>query len=182
MSRTTRLILAVSAAMAVLGGTSAVAGANPNAIVVHQRLKPSNPTLAACMPNADVNVTVRLREGDTDIFRIRATGLPPNTQFTTFLLETTGPPFGAAEYIGDFKSNNQGVADAEFKLIVGEAFSFTIVNGQRVRVDLNRIGAWFADPAGDDFCLGPNSPVTPFDGDGQAGVQAFNSAHAAPLP
>ena len=41
---------------------------------------------------------------------------------------------------------------------------------------------WFADPKDDDFCLGPNSPVTPFDGDNEAGVQAFNSAKADPLP
>ena len=41
---------------------------------------------------------------------------------------------------------------------------------------------WFADPADDDFCLGKNSPVTPFDGDDEAGVQAFNSRNAAPLP
>jgi hypothetical protein len=56
------------------------------------------------------------------------------------------------------------------------------VNGSRVRVDLNRVGMWFADPKDDDFCLGANSPVTPFDGDNQAGVQAFNSADADPLP
>ncbi len=51
-----------------------------------------------------------------------------------------------------------------------------------MRVDLNRVGVWFADPLDDDFCLGPNSPVTPFDGDNEAGVQAFNSANAEPLP
>jgi hypothetical protein len=33
-----------------------------------------------------------------------------------------------------------------------------------------------------DFCLGKNSPVTPFDGDNEAGVQAFNSANTQPLP
>ena len=71
---------------------------------------------------------------------------------------------------------------AAFHLIVDEAFSSTLVNGPRVRVDLNQVGMWFADPADDDFCLGPNSPVTPFDGDNEAGVQAFNSADTTPLP
>jgi len=99
-----------------------------------------------------------------------------------FLLEQAGAPFGAAEYIGDFTTNKRGNAYNTFKLIVSEAFSSTLVNGQRVRVDLNRVGVWFADPAADDFCLGPNSPVTPFDGDDEAGVQAFNSAHTRPLP
>jgi hypothetical protein len=41
---------------------------------------------------------------------------------------------------------------------------------------------WFADPAADDFCRSPNSPVTRFNGDNEAGVQAFNSADTAPLP
>jgi hypothetical protein len=58
----------------------------------------------------------------------------------------------------------------------------TLVDGHRVRVDLNQVGVWFADPAGDDFCLGENSPVTPFDGDNEAGVQAFNSANTDALP
>jgi hypothetical protein len=73
-------------------------------------------------------------------------------------------------------------ADNTFRLIVQEAFASTLVKGTRVRVDLNQVGAWFADPAADDFCLGPGSPVTPFDGDNEAGVQAFNSAHTTPLP
>ena len=68
---------------------------------------------------------------------------------------------------------------AEFRLIVQEAFSSTIVDGKRVRVDLNRVGMWFADPKDDEFCL-PGSGATPFDGDNEAGVQAFNSLNAAP--
>jgi hypothetical protein len=52
-----------------------------------------------------------------------------------------------------------------------------------VRVDLNRVGMWFADPKDDDFCLGRNQgAITPFDGDDAAGVQAFNSRNADPLP
>ena len=75
-----------------------------------------------------------------------------------------------------------GGGHTKLKLIVQEAFSSTLVNGSRQRVDLNRIGVWFADPLADDFCLGAGSPVTPFDGDNAAGVQAFNSANADPLP
>ena len=71
--------------------------------------------------------------------------------------------------------------EARRHLIVQEAFSSTLVDGKRVRVDLNRVGMWFADPKDDEFCL-PGSGPTPFDGDNEAGVQAFNSANAAPLP
>jgi hypothetical protein len=147
-------------------------------------LTPSSAQLAACMPDARLTVTVRLTTDvrGFDTFHVRGVGLPPDTTFTVFLLELAGAPFGAAEYIGDFTADDRGEADNTFRLIVAEAFSSTLVNGQRVRVDLNRVGAWFADPTGDDFCLGPASPVTPFDGDNEAGVQAFNSANTSPLP
>ncbi len=115
--------------------------------------------------------------------RFAARRLPPNRDFTVFLLEQAGSPFGAAEYIGDLHTNANGNGQNTFRLIVQEAFSSTLVNGQRARVDLNRVGMWFADPKDDDFCLG-SSPqtVTPFDGGNEAGVQAFNSANADPLP
>jgi hypothetical protein len=154
---------------------------------VRFHLVPSSDTLKRCMPKAHVDITVKLRTDQIgkDIFVVDASGLPANTSFTTFLLEQPGTPFGAAEYIGDVDSDKYGRAHAEFELIVQEAFASTLVDGQRVRVDLNHVGMWFADPTADDFCLGKNSPVTPFDGDGEAGVQAFNSSNSlpgAPLP
>src|SRR5262245_45157502 len=153
--------------------------------VVELNLTPSSAQLAACMPNAHVTVTVRLATDvrGFDVFHVEGDGLPPNTTFTVFLLEMARAPFGAAEYIGDFTSDDQGQADNTFRLIVAEAFSSTLVGGQRTRVELNQVGAWFADPAGDDFCFGPGGgAVTPFDGDNEAGVQAFNSANTTPLP
>ena len=151
---------------------------------IHRHLTPSSEQLAKCMPGVRVDVSVKLTTDKLgfDIFTIRARHLPPKTDFTTFLLEKAASPFGAAEYIGDFSSDKHGNAYNQFKQIVQEAFSSTLVDGKRVRVDLNQIGAWFADPKGDDFCLGKNSPVTPFDGDNEAGVQAFNSANTEPLP
>ena len=197
MRFTTRLAIggatfAVAAASAV--GALAAAGTHHHKVpgahkagaaeAVHLHLTPSSAQLAACMPRARVDVTVQLTTDKLgfDVFTIRGRHLPPNTTFTTFLIEQAGSPFGAAEYIGDFTSNRYGDAYNQFRLIVQEAFSSTLVGGQRVRVDLNQVGAWFADPTGDDFCLGQNSPVTPFDGDNEAGVQAFNSANTQPLP
>jgi len=136
------------------------------------------------MPNARVTITDRSTSDATgfDVLRVRARHLAPDRDYTVFLLETAGARFGAAEYIGDITTDPRGNADNELHLIVDEAFSSTIVNGQRARVDLNHAGMWFADPADDDFCLGANSPVTPFDGDNEAGVQAFNSANRQPPP
>jgi hypothetical protein len=148
-------------------------------------LTPSSPQLAACMPGAQLTFRVSLTGDRHGADRVEVSGhdLPPSTDFTIFLLQQPGAPFGAAEYIGDLSSDAGGNAHTDLQLIVGEAFASTLVGPFRTRVDLNSVGVWFADPTGDDFCLGQgNGAVTPFDGDGQAGVQAFNSANAAPLP
>ena len=154
--------------------------------VTQMRLTPSSAKLASCMPGARVNITVKstTEQLGFDKFKVRARHLPPNRDYTVFLLETAGPPFGAAEYIGDITTDKHGNANNEFRAIVDEAFASTVVNGQRVRVDLNQVGMWFADPADDDFCLGPEGlpKVTPFDGDNEAGTQVFNSANTQPLP
>ena len=157
-------------------------GALP-ANTIRLQLTPSSAALAQCMPKADVDVKVKLTTDKKgfDTFDVTARHIAPNRDYTVFLLQQAGAPFGAAEYIGDLSTNSQGDGHAEFNLIVQEAFSSTLVNGQRVRVDLNRIGMWFADPNDDEFCL-PGSGPTPFDGDNEAGVQAFNSANADPLP
>lgn len=135
------------------------------------------------MPNADVNVSVKLTTDKKgfDVFDLTARHIAPNRDYTVFLLESAGAPFGAAEYIGDLSTDADGNGRAQFSLIVQEAFSSTIVDGKRVRVELNRVGMWFADPKDDEFCV-PGSGPTPFDGDGEAGVQAFNSANAVALP
>jgi hypothetical protein len=126
-------------------------------------LTPSSAQLAECMPDATLDVRVELDtdKAGFDRFQIRAHHLPPNRDFAVFLLEQAGAPFGAAEYIGDFSTNEHGNGQNTFKLIVQEAFSSTLVDGHRVRVDLNQVGVWFADPAG---------------------VQAFNSANTDALP
>jgi hypothetical protein len=152
---------------------------------VRLHLDPSSDVLAKCMPKAKVDVKVELKTDKVgfDEFKVKASGLPAKTAFTVFLLQQADAPFGAAEYIGDITTDNKGRASNEFKLIVQESFSSVVVNGQRVRTDLNQVGMWFADPAGDDFCLGKGKgPITPFDGDDEAGTQAFNSRNATPLP
>ncbi|OLB77585.1 MAG: hypothetical protein AUI14_15690 [Actinobacteria bacterium 13_2_20CM_2_71_6] len=139
--------LALAAAMSVATVSSASAADKRDELRFN--LTPSSAQIAQCIPHAKVTVEVDLQTDKTgrDVFEINASGMPANTAFTVFLLETPVAPFGAVEYIGDF---------------------------------------WFAGPAGDDFCFGKGGgPVTPFDGDGSAGVQVLNTAPFlpnAPLP
>jgi hypothetical protein len=173
------------AAMALAAGALSVAGALAGA-PASQASAPATPTvklgfttssaqLATCFPHARAAVTVALTTDaiGKDTFTIRASGLKPKTDFTVFLIEKAGAPFGAVEYIGDFTTDRYGSATNRFKLIVEEAFAFNNETG--IRKELNSVGFWFADPKDDDGCLGQGSPVTQFDGDASAGVQMMNS-------
>src|SRR5438552_1166856 len=80
-----RFFVAVAVAIGVAAGTALAA--RPEVVALN--LTPSSAQLAACMPNARVDVTVQLttdRRG-FDVFHVHADGLPPKTTFTVFLLE-----------------------------------------------------------------------------------------------
>jgi hypothetical protein len=184
---TTAAVTAAAAAAALLGGsisqTAATgraqadqASASKAVPTVTVNLRTSTAALKRCYPSSRSQVRVLLTTDalGRDSFVIRAWGLRPQTDFTVFRIQKAGPNFGAVEYIGDFTTNKQGQAVNVFNLIVEEAFAF---NATKVRIDLNSIGFWFADPKDDDDCLGKNSPVTGFDGDGSAGVQMMNSGN-----
>ena len=150
--------LAVAGALGagLLSAGAATAEPEAAATIITRQLTASSPELAACVPHAKVTVKVNLQTDRLGyhIVTVDATGLPKNRDFTVFLLQQAAAPFGAAEYIGDVTSDYYGRAHNEFRLIVEEAFSSTLVGTTRVRKELDRIGAWFADPAGDDFCFG----------------------------
>ena len=151
-------------------------------------LVPASDAVANCFPNAKADVTVIESADDrgTDSLHFKASGLPPNTDFVLFLTELPAPPFGAVQYIADYTTDDEGEGHVNVKAIIAEAFSSQVVSGSRVRVDLNHMVSWFADPAGDDVCLGAGQgPDSPFDGDGHAGTAALSSKNAlpgAPLP
>lgn len=184
-----RHVLVPLASAAIVLGTAAAGFAGSNSPTtqriatqaphpVRASLQTSSPQLAACFPHARAKVIVD-RTTDTlgkDTLTISARGLKPRTDFTVFLLEQAGSPFGAAEYLGDFTTDANGRATNSYQAIVEEAFAFN--NVTRERTDLNAVGFWFADSTADDSCLGDASPVTGFDGDGEAGVQMMNSGVA----
>lgn len=187
MLRRARTLAGITFAAAALGSAAFVGSAGAEGESVRFDLVPSSPDIAACLPYAEAEVKVDLTTEDDgfDRFEIKASGLVPNQKYTVFLLEQPGAPFGAAEYFGDFATNDRGKGKGKFRLIVEEGFASTIVNGNRVRAEIDHVGFWFADPAADDACIKGGGPVTPFDGDNEAGVQVMNSANAlpgAPLP
>jgi hypothetical protein len=148
------------------------------------RLVPASDPIAACLPNAAARVTVFPREEirGVDTLDLHAEGLRPNTTFAVFLTEMPVPPFGAVQYIGDFTTNAAGIGSVHVDAIIDEAFAFNNITG--IRIDLNHVVFWFADPADDEDCV-PGSPPAHFDGDGESGVAAMSSKNflpGAPLP
>ena len=150
-------------------------------------LVPASTTIESCLPNATAAVTVLPKEDSrgVDTLDLKAEGLPPHTEFSVFLTESA-VSVGAAQYIGDFTTNAEGRGSMRVDTIVDDAFSSTVVNGARVRSELNHIVMWFSDPDADNFCFAPaTGPITPFDGDNQAGAAALSSRNflpGAPLP
>ena len=176
---------AVVSAVGALGafGLWGSAGASDNEVKF--RLDPSSDPLAACMPKARLEAEVEFTTDRVgfDTFEIKARRLPPNRSFTVFLSGRPPPRRSAPPSTSATSRPTEGQREERVPPDRRRAFSSQIVNGARHRVDLNRIGVWFADPKDDEFCLGPGGgAVTPFDGDNEAGVQAFNSRNADPLP
>jgi hypothetical protein len=174
----------------MIGGLVAVAlpSSADDSEEIEFELVPSSPEIAACFPDlrAEVEIELETETKGRDEFELKVEGAPANQELTVFLLEIPNAPFGAAQYSGDVITNDQGNGKNEFELIVEEAFASTLVDGTRVRAELNHVGFWFADPAADDVCFGPGGgAVTPFDGDNEASVQIMNSANfltGAPIP
>jgi|SRR5580765_1196451 hypothetical protein len=143
-------------------------------------------TSTTCFPNASATVTVFPKEEvrGVDTLDLKAEGLPRNTSFTVFLTELAEIPFGASEYIAEFTTNKAGRGSVRVDAVIEEAFAFD--GNTRVRKDLNHVVVWFADQKDDDVCFGlGGGPVTPFDGDGQAGATVLSSKNFlpnAPLP
>jgi hypothetical protein len=156
-----------------------------HAATISFSLEPASAAIATCVPQATADVTVFPKRGSqgVDSLHLDASGLPPDTDFAVFLTQNSAfdtPPFGAVEYIGDFTTSGSGNGSLKVDAIIVEAFSSTLVDGTRVRADLNNVVFWFAEPAQAQAACGLTA-VTPFDGDGEAGPAAMSS-RGAPLP
>ncbi|BAC91899.1 hypothetical protein [Gloeobacter violaceus] len=143
-----------------------------------------------CFPDASATVTFIASEEKrgVDSLKIKVAGLKANTPFALFLTELAEPPFGQAQYIADFTTDKSGAGSVSTSTIIEEAFSLVPdASGAVSRKELNHVVFWFANPEDDDECFtdGSTGFVTPFDGDGEAGLAAMSSKNAlpeAPLP
>ena len=76
------------------------------------KLVPSDAVLQ-CLPDAKGAVRIE-SDGDAEMMTIRITGLPPQTAFDVFVIQTPNFPFGLSWYQGDMQTNARGVGKARF--------------------------------------------------------------------
>jgi len=142
-----------------------------------------------CLEGAKANVEVRTTPTDNQIMDVTVNHAPKNTEFELFVTQQPNSPFGLSWYQADFETNNQGQGEVRARGIFSEelfAFAPGVVKAPQVDnqdaeknpafdpVHTLHLGLWFGDPE-DAEDAGCSDTVTEFDGDHEAGIQAFST-------
>jgi hypothetical protein len=142
-----------------------------------------------CLKGAKANVDVRTTPTDNQIMDVTLNHAPKNTEFELFVTQQPNSPFGLSWYQADFETNNQGQGEVRARGIFSEelfVFAPGVVKAPQVDnqdaqknpkfkpVHTFHLGLWFGSPqeAKDAGCP---ATVTAFDGDHEAGIQAFST-------
>src|SRR5215211_3854399 len=142
-----------------------------------------------CLKGAKAHVEVRTTPTNQQVLDVTLKDAPKNTEFELFVTQQANAPFGISWYQSDFDTNNQGNGEVRARGIFSEEL-FAVAPGsvdapqvdnkdaeenpQFDPVHTFHVGLWFGDPedAKDAGCSGK---VTQFDGDHEAGIQAFST-------
>jgi hypothetical protein len=142
-----------------------------------------------CLKGAKANVDVTTTPTDNQIMDVTLNHAPKNTEFELFITQQPNSPFGVSWYQADFTTNNQGQGEVRARGIFSEelfAFAPGVVKAPQVDnqdaeknpafdpVHTFHVGLWFGDPK-DAKEAGCPATVTQFDGDHEAGIQAFST-------
>jgi hypothetical protein len=142
-----------------------------------------------CLEGAKANVEVRTTPTDNQIMDVSVNHAPKNTEFELFVTQQPNSPFGISWYQADFETNNQGNGEVRARGIFSEelfVFAPGVVKAPQVDnqdaeknpkydpVHTLHLGLWFGDPK-DAKEAGCSGKVTQFDGDHEAGIQAFST-------
>lgn len=130
-----------------------------------------------------LNTTARGRVTISDLgpvqnMHVQVFGLPANTAFTLFVIDTPTAPFVPAWYQGDITTNANGKGVVDVTGIFSDETFILNPGTPAVPTQLGHLGIWFADPA-DAVKAGCPDTVTPFDGDHNAGIQVLNTSNFA---
>jgi hypothetical protein len=142
-----------------------------------------------CLKGATAHVDVRTTPTDQQVMDVTLNHAPKNTEFELFITQQPNSPFGVSWYQADFTTNNQGNGEVRARGIFSEelfVFAPGVVKAPQVDdqdaeknpkydpVHTFHVGLWFGDPK-DAKEAGCSGKVTQFDGDHEAGIQAFST-------
>jgi hypothetical protein len=176
----------------LVSGTGAGRGLAATSSIDFKMVRSSGAVAAGCLSGARAHVTVTTL-GPAESMRVRATGLPPNTEFDLFVIQVPDAPFGMAWYQGDIDTDASGVGVGHFigrfsietfivapgvapAPVVHDAAPFPDAkkNPATAPVHTYHLGLWFGSTADAQAAGCPNTE-TPFNGDHTAGVQALST-------
>jgi hypothetical protein len=184
-----------AAAVAVLAATPALAGDNDNDgddlkfDLVPTKGLPDG-ALKGALKNAHGRVKIE-SVGPVEIMNVIVWGLPPNTDFDFFVIQVPNKPFGLAWYQGDIETNKNGegygrfvgrfnietfivsLASVPAPVVFHNAFPDAALGPVTGRIHTYHLGLWFNSPTDGAKAGAPGT--TPFNGEGDAGVQVLNT-------
>ena len=199
MHRSRSLLTSASAKLGALATTGVVAlaitlatatGATATDSSFTFGLQASSAAISTCLPNAKGSVTITTGALN-DIMKVTISGMPHNTGFDLFVIQTPGAPFGVSWYQTDIHASSTGTGTATVRGVF-DSETFSVSPGGTTTfapTHQYHLGLWFNSPKV-PFNLGcepgATSPiVTPFNGNQNAGIQVLNTAqfpvNAGPL-
>ena len=179
-----------AAAAAILAATPALAGNDNDDDDLKFDLVPSKGLPPGVLQNAHGRVRIE-SVGPVEIMNVIVWGLPPNTDFDFFVIQVPNKPFGLAWYQGDIETNRNGVGYGRFvgrfniesfivslksvpaPVVFNNAFPDVALGPVSGRVHTYHLGLWFNSPTDGAKACAPGT--TPFNGEGDAGVQVLNT-------
>jgi hypothetical protein len=182
-------------AVAALASTPALAGDNDQeGNEIKFDLIPSKGLPTAALTGALKNAHGRVKiesVGPVEIMEVIVWGLPPNTDFDFFVIQEPNKPFGLAWYQGDIETNKDGAGYGRFigrfsietfivslaslpaPVVFHNAFPDASLGPVTGRIHTYHLGLWFNSPIDGAKVGAPGT--TPFNGEGNAGVQVLNT-------
>ena len=185
-------------AVAALSATPALAGVTPDTLIDSNDIR-FNLILSKGLPPQAVKGALKNAHGQVhitsvgsvEIMEVAVFGLPPNTDFDFFVIQVPNKPFGLAWYQGDIETNKDGngfnrfigrfnietfivsLASVPAPVVFRKAFPDASSGPVSGRIHTYHLGLWFNSQLDGEKAGAPG--VTPFNGEGNAGVQVLNT-------
>jgi hypothetical protein len=189
MNRTIRRVLLILGAALVMAALAAAAAFAVDSTTSFKMVRSQTAVDNDCLEGAKAHVDVRTTPTDQQVMDVTLNHAPKNTEFELFVTQQPNSPFGICWYQADFTTNNQGNGEVRARGIFSEElFVFAPGSVDAPQVDDQdaeknpafdpvhtfHLGLWFGDPE-DAKDAGCSDTVTAFDGDHEAGIQAFST-------